>query len=97
VLCYALLCGGVVWLWSPIPAGPGGFLGGNADVWVCLGLLVGLPVSGPAAPSSAAIDRAGRTAPPRAVLRAGVSRQWLAVVRDPGARGRRWVFTRGRS
>lgn len=40
----AVLCSSVVWLWSKDSSGLDGFIGGNAYVWVALGLLVALPV-----------------------------------------------------
>ncbi|MEU5269383.1 glycosyltransferase 87 family protein [Streptomyces hygroscopicus] len=43
---YALLCSSVVWLWRFDATGVGGFLGSNAYVWVCLGLLIALPLRG---------------------------------------------------
>ncbi|MFD7297530.1 glycosyltransferase family 87 protein [Streptomyces sp. NPDC059897] len=39
---YALLCSSVVWLWRYDSGGIDGFLGGNAFVWVQLGLLCAL-------------------------------------------------------
>ncbi|MDH2387719.1 glycosyltransferase 87 family protein [Streptomyces sp. HNM0663] len=41
---YVILCSSVIWLWSWDAAGADGFLGGNAYVWICLGLLLALPV-----------------------------------------------------
>jgi alpha-1,2-mannosyltransferase len=62
---YVLLCSGVIWLWSPVPAGWPGLVGGNADVWVSLGLLVGLP-AGVARAAPAAGPPAGETGGPAA-------------------------------
>ncbi|MEU9631039.1 glycosyltransferase family 87 protein [Streptomyces luteogriseus] len=40
---YAVLCTSVVWLWFDDASGVDGFLGGNAYVWITLGLLLWLP------------------------------------------------------
>jgi alpha-1,2-mannosyltransferase len=42
---FVLLASGPVWLWSPYPHGIGGFLGGNAYVWVALALLAVVPAT----------------------------------------------------
>ncbi|MEU5028069.1 glycosyltransferase 87 family protein [Streptomyces milbemycinicus] len=47
---YVILCSSVVWLWRFHPTGVDGFLGSNAYVWICLGLLLALPVHEPDAP-----------------------------------------------
>ncbi|MER7787378.1 glycosyltransferase 87 family protein [Streptomyces sp. NPDC097640] len=44
---YVILCSSVVWLWRFHPTGLDGFLGSNAYVWICLGLLLALPVRAP--------------------------------------------------
>ncbi|MFK4227800.1 glycosyltransferase 87 family protein [Streptomyces sp. NPDC019890] len=41
---YVLLCSSVVWLWSWGAGGIDGFLGSNTYVWICLGLLLALPL-----------------------------------------------------
>ncbi|SFD67511.1 glycosyltransferase 87 family protein [Streptomyces aidingensis] len=41
---YVLLCSSVVWLWRSGAPGVGGFLGGNAYVWLALAMLLALPV-----------------------------------------------------
>ncbi|WP_413098828.1 glycosyltransferase 87 family protein [Streptomyces sp. Inha503] len=43
---YVLLCSSVVWLWRFDSTGVDGFLGSNAYVWICLGLLIALPLRG---------------------------------------------------
>ncbi|MFI1354344.1 glycosyltransferase 87 family protein [Streptomyces sp. NPDC020898] len=43
---YAVLCTSVVWLWFDDASGVDGFVGGSAYVWVTLGLLLRLPVTG---------------------------------------------------
>ncbi|MBO0869603.1 MAG: DUF2029 domain-containing protein [Micromonosporaceae bacterium] len=56
-LAYVILSSSLVWLWSTgpgvadHPAGLTGFLGSNAYVWVCLGLLLLLPRQTAAAPT----------------------------------------------
>jgi alpha-1,2-mannosyltransferase len=39
---HTVLCTGLVWLW--FSRGPLAFAGANAYVWICLGLLLGLPL-----------------------------------------------------
>lgn len=41
---YVILCSSVVWLWSWDATGIDGFLGSNTYVWICLGLLIALPL-----------------------------------------------------
>ncbi|WNF00620.1 glycosyltransferase 87 family protein [Streptomyces luomodiensis] len=43
---YVILCSSVVWLWRFDFTGVDGFLGSNAYVWICLGLLIALPLRG---------------------------------------------------
>lgn len=45
---YVLLCSSLVWLWRFDAGGVDGFLGANAYVWLCLGLLCALPAGGTA-------------------------------------------------
>jgi alpha-1,2-mannosyltransferase len=45
VISYALMCSGVVWLFSNDFGGPLGFVGGNAYVWIGLALLLFLPLN----------------------------------------------------
>jgi alpha-1,2-mannosyltransferase len=44
---YVILCSSLVWLWRFDAGGVDGFLGGNAYVWICLGLLLVLPAHDP--------------------------------------------------
>ncbi|MGW0213896.1 glycosyltransferase 87 family protein [Micromonospora chokoriensis] len=44
VAAYVVLCSGLVWVFANGSAGPLGFLGANAYVWVSVGMLVLLPV-----------------------------------------------------
>ncbi|MEU8827641.1 glycosyltransferase 87 family protein [Streptomyces sp. NPDC048636] len=57
---YALLCSSLVWLWRFDSTGVGGFLGANAYVWICVGLLIALPLRG--APPESDPAPAGGTA-----------------------------------
>ncbi|WP_328682447.1 glycosyltransferase 87 family protein [Streptomyces sp. NBC_00322] len=41
---YVILCSSVVWLWSWDATGIDGFVGSNTYVWICLGLLIALPL-----------------------------------------------------
>ncbi|QKV96728.1 DUF2029 domain-containing protein [Streptomyces sp. NA02950] len=64
---YALLCSSLVWLWRFDSTGVGGFLGSNAYVWICLGLLIALPLrdtlpdTGPAPAGGTAGRMTGQT------------------------------------
>ncbi|MFF3487817.1 glycosyltransferase 87 family protein [Streptomyces sp. NPDC002701] len=60
---YVLLCSSVVWLWFDDASGIGGFVGGNAYVWITLGLLFGLPVGQPREERLPWRRRASATAP----------------------------------
>ncbi|MEV4657191.1 glycosyltransferase 87 family protein [Micromonospora sp. NPDC049301] len=44
VVGYVLLCSGLVWVFANGSAGVPGFVGANAYLWVCVGMLVRLPV-----------------------------------------------------
>jgi len=41
---YVVLCSGLVWVFANGSAGPLGFVGANAYVWVSIGLLALLPI-----------------------------------------------------
>ncbi|WP_432035260.1 glycosyltransferase 87 family protein [Streptomyces cucumeris] len=64
---HVLLCSSLVWLWRFDSAGVDGFLGGNAYVWICVGLLVALPLReaapepGPPAAGGSARPMTGQT------------------------------------
>ncbi|MET8183244.1 glycosyltransferase 87 family protein [Streptomyces sp. NPDC005336] len=66
---YVILCSSLVWLWRFDFTGVSGFLGSNAYVWICLGLLLALPLRGDAAqtlsgePHPAHIPGAGMSGP----------------------------------
>ncbi|MFJ2260793.1 glycosyltransferase 87 family protein [Streptomyces sp. NPDC087844] len=80
---YGLLCSSVVWLWFDDASGIGGFVGGNAYVWITLGLLLGLPVGQRgAAERRPWRRRASATAPaPRTAAPASVP---AVISRPPG-------------
>ncbi|MFI0773861.1 glycosyltransferase 87 family protein [Streptomyces sp. NPDC021212] len=60
---YVILCSSLVWLWRFDATGVTGFLGSNAYVWICLGLLLALPLR-EAAPGAAPVPApAPRSAP----------------------------------
>ena len=44
LMAHVILCSSVVWLWSWDATGIDGFLGSNTYVWICLGLLIALPL-----------------------------------------------------
>ncbi|MEU8300800.1 glycosyltransferase 87 family protein [Micromonospora sp. NPDC048909] len=46
VVGYLLLSSGLVWVFANNSTGPLGFLGGNAYLWVALGMLLALPIGG---------------------------------------------------
>ena len=62
VVIFVLLVSGPVWLWSPYPHGPDGFVGGNSFVWSALVLLLAVPATA-AEPVPAATGRLVRSIP----------------------------------
>jgi hypothetical protein len=61
-VAYVLLCSSLVWLWSDDPGGVLGVLGvlgGNAYGWLCLALLLRLPIARTGLGTCAAATRAG--------------------------------------
>ncbi|MFK0117844.1 glycosyltransferase family 87 protein [Streptomyces sp. NPDC090994] len=75
---YAVLCTSVVWLWTDDASGVAGFLGGNAYVWITLGLLLALPAghSSSGRPGTRRSTSATAPAPnPAAAVTAPVSAQ----------------------
>ncbi len=59
---YVLLCSSVVWLWWDDAGTPGGTIGGNLYVWICLTLLVLLPLPDTATSPAGRPRLAGRSA-----------------------------------
>lgn len=51
---HVLLCSSIVWIWRFDAAGPLGFLGSNAYVWVTVWLLIALPRLAPPGPTARA-------------------------------------------